>query len=90
MEGFCGLIGKDLYLIDPLFYHSAIIYERHGCGYIMGREIMESIHEESRRPGALTRGLDASTPFRAPAFGLIAWGPRLGRSTDGVGHGHKT
>jgi hypothetical protein len=83
MEGFCGLIGKDLYLIDPLFYHSAIIYERHGCGYIMGREIMEFIHDQFAQTGALTRGLDASTPFRAPGAGLTVRG-RSWALHDGV------
>ena len=83
MEAFCGLIGKDLYLIDPLFYHSAIIYERHGCGYIMGREIMEYIHDQFAQTGALTRGLDASTPFRAPGAGLTVRG-RSWALHDGV------
>ena len=49
MEGFCGIIGKELYLIDPLFYHSAILYERRGCGYLMGREMME-VHPRGVRP----------------------------------------
>ena len=35
MEGFCRLIGKEIYLIEPLFYRSAILYERGGCGYLM-------------------------------------------------------
>ncbi len=34
MDGFCRLMGTELYLIEPLFYHSAILYERHGCGYL--------------------------------------------------------
>ena len=83
MEAFCGIIGKDLYLIDPLFYHSAILYERRGCGYIMGREIMEGIHDQFSQTGALTRGLDGATPFRAPGAGLTVRG-RSWALHDGV------
>jgi hypothetical protein len=86
METFCGIIGKDLYLIDPLFYHSAILYERRGCGYIMGREIMEGIHDQFSQTGTLTRGLDGATPFRAPGSGLTVRG-RSWALHDGVaGH----
>ncbi|MBI2527642.1 MAG: hypothetical protein HYV93_16870 [Candidatus Rokubacteria bacterium] len=66
MERFCSLIGKEIYLIDPLFYHSAILYERHGCGYLMGREIMEGIHESFAPGGELAARLDGSSAFRQP------------------------
>ncbi|OGK83735.1 MAG: hypothetical protein A2X52_16520 [Candidatus Rokubacteria bacterium GWC2_70_16] len=66
MEQFCSLIGKEIYLIDPLFYHSAILYERHGCGYLMGREIMEGVHEGFAPGGGLAERLDGSSPFRQP------------------------
>jgi hypothetical protein len=42
MDGFCRLVGTELYLIEPLFYHSAVLYERQGCGYLLGREVMEA------------------------------------------------
>ena len=45
MDGFCRLVGTELYLIEPLFYHSAVLYERQGCGYLLGREVMEAIHD---------------------------------------------
>jgi hypothetical protein len=66
MDGFCRLIGRELYLIEPLFYHSAILYERRGCGYLMGREVMEEIHAGFSRGGALRAALDGSSPFRRP------------------------
>ncbi len=69
MERFCSLIGKEIYLIDPLFYHSAILYERHGCGYLMGRELMESLHGAFAPGGPLTSRLDGSSPFRPPRAG---------------------
>ena len=66
MDGFCRLIGSELYLIEPLFYHSAILYERRGCGYLMGREAMEEIHAGFAAGGALRAALDGSSPFRRP------------------------
>jgi hypothetical protein len=66
MDGFCRLIGAEIYLIEPLFYHSAILYERHGCGYLLGREVMESIHDGFAPEGPLAARLDGSTPFRLP------------------------
>ncbi len=65
MDGFCRLMGSDLYLIEPLFYHSAILYERHGCGYLLGREVMEAIHDGFAAGGPLAAGLDGSSPFRS-------------------------
>jgi hypothetical protein len=67
MDGFCRLMGTELYLIEPLFYHSAILYERHGCGYLLGREVMEAIHDGFAVDGPLAAGLDSSSPFRLPA-----------------------
>jgi len=66
MEGFCRLLGKEVYLIEPLFYHSAILYERRGCGYFFGRDVMEDIARGFADGGALRTALDASTPFRRP------------------------
>jgi hypothetical protein len=66
MDGFCRSIGSDLYLIEPLFYHSAILYERQGCGYLLGREVMEAIHDGFAPEGGLTAALDGSSPFRVP------------------------
>ncbi|HET7874048.1 MAG TPA: hypothetical protein VFN71_00880 [Methylomirabilota bacterium] len=64
MEVFCRFIGKEMYLIEPLFYHSAILYERRGCGYVMGREVMEAIHAGFSPGGAFLAELDGSSPFR--------------------------
>jgi hypothetical protein len=68
MDAFCALLGRELYLVEPLFYHSAILYERHGCDYFIGRERMEEIHGEFQPGGALCERLDGSTPFRRPDF----------------------
>ncbi len=68
VEGFCRLLGKDVFLVEPLFYHSALLYERHGFGYLLGRELMDEIEREFRPDGRLHRMLDGSSPFRRPGL----------------------
>ena len=84
MEGFCQLIGQELYLIEPLFYHSAILYERRGCGYLLGREMMEDIHAGFSEGGALRAALDDASPFRPPGAALTVRG-RSWALHDGIG-----
>jgi len=83
MDGFCRLIGTDVYLIEPLFYHSAVLYERQGCGYLLGREVMDVIQADFSEGGALAVGLDGSSPFRAPEAGRTVRG-RSWALHDGV------
>jgi hypothetical protein len=68
MENFCRLFGTELFLVEPLFYHSALLYERHGCAYFLGSELMETIDREFRPGGCLHRALDGSTVFRQAGF----------------------
>ena len=68
MEDFCRLLGKEVFLVEPLFYHSALGYERHGCGYLLGRELMEEIHREFDPGGRLHAALDGSSAFRQRGF----------------------
>ncbi|HXG15047.1 MAG TPA: hypothetical protein VNK50_02310 [Calidithermus sp.] len=68
MDEFCRMLGRDVYLVEPLFYHSAVLYERHGCDYLVGRERMERIHEGFLPGGPYHRRLDDSTPFRRRGF----------------------
>ncbi len=83
MDGFCQLIGGEIYLIEPLFYHSAILYERRGCGYLLGREIMEEIQAGFSEGGALRAALGGSSPFRQPGAELSVRG-RSWALHDGV------
>ena len=83
MEGFCALLGKEIYLIEPLFYHSAILYERRGCGYLMGRDVMEEIDAGFREGGALAKLLDGSA-FRSSDAARTVRG-RSWALHDGVG-----
>jgi hypothetical protein len=83
MDDFCRLLGQEFYLVEPLFYHSAILYERRGCGYFMGRDRMEAIHEAFQPGGALHRRLDDSSPFRRRGLQATARG-RSWAIHDGV------
>ncbi len=74
MEDFCRLLGKELFLVEPLFYHSALLYERHGCAYLVGRELMDQIHAEFQPGGRLHAALDGETVFRQAGFDRTARG----------------
>lgn len=82
-EEFVQRMKHDLFLIEPLFYHNAITFERYGFAYARGLRRMKAIHEAFQPGGKAHARLDGSTPFRAPD----AWGSVLGRSWaihDGV------
>lgn len=64
LEEFVSWTGHDLYVLEALFYHNAILYERYGFGYTVGMEDMEGIHREFQPGGKLYARLDGSTPFR--------------------------
>jgi hypothetical protein len=65
MDAFCLLLGREFYLLEPLFYHSALLYERQGCDYFIGRDRMDEIHAGFQPGGELHARLDDSSPFRA-------------------------
>jgi hypothetical protein len=68
-EGFVSSLGHDLYFVEPLFYHNAVLFERFGFSYQRGRRLMEGIDSGFRPSGGLARQLDGSTPFREPRAG---------------------
>lgn len=65
-EEFVSSLGHDLFFIEPLAYHNAIVFERYGFNYLRGRGEMEAIHREFQPGGALYNRLDGSSPFRMP------------------------
>jgi acetoin utilization protein AcuC len=65
-EQFAAALGHDMYFVEPLYYHNAVIFERYGFAYQMGRRLMESVHAGFQPGGDLRAELDGSTPFRAP------------------------
>lgn len=65
-EEFVTSLGHDVYFVEPLYYHNAVIFERYGFAYQMGKRLMESIHTGFQPRGDLHSQLDGSTPFRNP------------------------
>jgi hypothetical protein len=65
-EDFITSLGHDMYFVEPLYYHNAVIFERYGFSYQVGRRRMEAIHSGFQEGGELHRQLDGSNPFRAP------------------------
>jgi len=64
-DEFVASLGHDMYFAEPLYYHNAVIFERHGFSYQMGRRRMEGIHLGFKEGGELCLKLDDSTPFRS-------------------------
>jgi hypothetical protein len=85
-DDFVARMGHNLYLIEPLFYHNAITFERYGFAYARGLQKMKGLHRQFLPGGEIHAKLDGSTPFRQPD----AWQTIRGRSWaihDGIlGH----
>ncbi len=87
-EQFVRNMGHDMFLIEPLAYHNAIVFERYGFNYLRGRKDMIEINDEFQPDGALHRKLRESegNVFRQ----ADAWQTISGRSWaihDGIlGH----
>jgi hypothetical protein len=64
-EDFITSLGHDMYFVEPLYYHNAVIFERYGFAYQMGRRRMEAIHAGFQTGGELCARLDDSNPFRS-------------------------
>ncbi len=65
-EEFVKSLGHVMYFTEPLYYHNAIIFERYGFTYQVGRSLMERIETGFAPDGDLFPRLDGSTPFRHP------------------------
>src|SRR5688572_6041444 len=76
-EQFVASLGHEMYFIEPLYYHNAIISERYGFAYQKGKRRMEAIHAGFQEGGELTQQLDNSNPFRssqaATSIRLRSW-----------------
>ncbi len=66
LESFVARLGHAMFFLEPLSYHTAILFERYGCNYSIGRKKMETIHHEFQPGGELFKRLDGSSPFRMP------------------------
>jgi len=65
-EGFVESLGHDMYFVEPLYYHNAVIFERYGFSYQMGKRLMDSIQAGFQPGGDLCAHLDGSSSFRQP------------------------
>lgn len=63
-EAFVTSLGHDVYFVEPLAYHNAVVFERYGFAYQQGRRLMESIDAGFRPGGELLARLDDTSPFR--------------------------
>ena len=75
-EDFVQCLSHDYYLMEPLNYHTAILFERLGCNYVQGLRKMQWLNLAFQPDGLLYEKLDGSTPFRRPE----AWRTVRGRS----------
>jgi hypothetical protein len=64
-EEFITSLGHDMYFVEPLYYHNAVIFERYGFAYQMGKRQMERIHSGFQEGGELCLKLNDSNPFRS-------------------------
>ncbi|MFW5709431.1 MAG: hypothetical protein ACOCX5_04340 [Chloroflexota bacterium] len=65
-EEFVQRMGHDMFFIEPLAYHNAIVFERYGFNYLRGYQQMEWINQVFRPGGELHEKLDGNSPFRQP------------------------
>lgn len=64
-EDFITSLGHDMYFVEPLYYHNAVIFERYGFAYQMGKRLMDTIQAGFQEGGELNQKLDDSNPFRS-------------------------
>lgn len=65
-ERFVEMLGHSLYFVEPLYYHVAVMFERHGFAYQSGRKLMRRIHAGFSPGGDLLPALDGRNVFRQP------------------------
>ncbi len=63
-EQFVNSLGHEMYFIEPLYYHNAIIFERYGFAYQVGKSFMEKIQAGFQAGGEFRNLLDSNHPFR--------------------------
>jgi hypothetical protein len=63
-EEFITSLRHDIYFIEPLYYHNAVIFEHYGFAYQQGSKLMKRIQSGFSASGDLISRLDSSSPFR--------------------------
>ena len=64
-EEFVTSLQQDIYFVEPLYYHNAVIFEKYGFAYQKGLKLMERIQSGFSPHGDLFKKLDFSTSFRS-------------------------
>jgi len=64
METFMLCLGQRDYIAQPLYYHTAVLFERAGFSYLQGQTRMERIHAGFSANGDLRDRLGGPSPFR--------------------------
>jgi hypothetical protein len=64
-EEFIISLGHDMFFVEPLYYHNALIFERYGFAYQMGKRQMDNIHTGFQEGGELWKHLEVGNPFRS-------------------------
>lgn len=65
-EVFIQSLNHNLYFVEPLYYHNAVIFERYGFAYQKGHRLMKRIQSGFSNGGEFKSRLDGSNPFRQP------------------------
>ena len=65
-ECFAASMGQDLFFVEPLYYHVALIFEKYGFLYQSGKRFMERIEQGFAPNGDLIPLLNNSSAFRHP------------------------
>jgi len=65
-ECFAASMGQELFFVEPLYYHVALIFEKYGFLYQSGKRLMARIEQGFAQNGDLVPLLDNSTAFRHP------------------------
>jgi hypothetical protein len=73
-EEFVVSLGHEVYFIEPLAYHNAVVFERYGFAYVEGRRLMTRVHQGFQKGSELDVRLDGSSPFRMPGAGATIRG----------------
>jgi len=66
-ECFATSMGQELFFVEPLYYHVALVFKKYGFSYQTGKRFMSRIEQGFAQDGELIPLLDGSTPFRQPA-----------------------
>src|SRR5690606_35715981 len=67
-EDFVQKMGHDIFFIEPLAYHNAIVFERYGFSYLHGYQEMLKIDQAFHPGGGYYNKLSANRVFRQPDF----------------------